>query len=316
MLRAPSSRLPLIIVGVGVAVAFFFYAGIDVFQLPKPHTTLGWWWKACNAKTDYEHGRFVPAAIILLLFIHRKRLMAAPVKPSNVLGPALLIFGCLLFLISIRAVQGRIGIGAIPFIVLGGTMFLWGKEVTKVFLFPMLLVFFAIPLPGLNQATNALQIVATEIAFHVSTLLGADVVQAGNNINSTNSEWGFDIAGGCSGIRSLVALTLIAAIYAHLTQKQLWKKLVIFASAVPLALIANGLRVTTIVLIAEYGSAEFAGATYHNFSGFLFFPLGLAGIILVDLALNRKLPWSRSTKGVTRRVTRGKPDAETDTPSA
>jgi exosortase/archaeosortase family protein len=85
----------------------------------------------------------------------------------------------------------------------------------------------------------------------------------------------------------LVALTLVGAVYAHLTQRELWKKLVIFACSFPLAIIGNCLRVASILLFAEYIDPDIAGKAYHSGSGFLFFlVVGLAGLSLCDWLLN------------------------------
>jgi exosortase len=296
-LRTPYFAL----LGLALVVAWFFYGWLEFYGVTDRITTLGWWWNACNSANDWVHGRFVPLAIVGLIYLDRKRLLKAPMAPSN-WGLAVVIVGCLFFVLSIRTLQPRIAVGAIPFIALGASLFVFGMPLTKRITFPFALVYFAIPLPGLTQATTKLQIIATQTAYHISKLLGADITVAGNTIKSANDSWpgitsanglsqGFDIAEGCSGIRSLIALTFIAAIYAHLTQNKLWKKILLFAASIPLALVANGLRVTTIILIAEYWDAQFAGEAYHNFSGFLFFPLGLIGLILVDLALNKRLPF-------------------------
>ena len=94
---------------------------------------------------------------------------------------------------------------------------------------------------------------------------------------------------GCSGIRSLMALVMISAIYAYFTQKKLWKMAVLFTCALPLALVANFLRIFTIIVIAEMGYAEFAAGAYHDWAGLLFFfPIALVGLFLVDKLLNRR----------------------------
>jgi len=123
--------------------------------------------------------------------------------------------------------------------------------------------------------------------------------EKGFAVDGQSKSEGLEIAGGCSGVRSLVALTFIAAVYGQLTQNKLWKKLFLMASAIPLAIFANSLRVTTIVLIAEYYDVEFASKTYHNFSGFIFFPLGLAGLLLVAFLINGGWKKARQNTRVT-----------------
>lgn len=276
--------------GCALLIVALFYIIPSSFGQNGTLSAIQWAWNACNHETDYLHGRFVPLAIILLLVFHRREIAAVSVRPNN-WGLAMIAVGLLAYLLAFRTLQPRLAIGALPLIILGAVGYLWGTQATRRIVFPISLIYFAIPLPNLIQATTKLQIVATETAYNISTFLGAKIVASGNIINSSSGEgWGFDIAEGCSGIRSLVAMTLIAAIYAHLTQDKLWKKLILLTLSVPIALIANGLRVTTIVLIAEYGEPDFAATAYHSFSGFLFIPLGIAGIVIADTLINRRIP--------------------------
>jgi exosortase len=116
-----------------------------------------------------------------------------------------------------------------------------------------------------------------------------DLVRQGNTITilSGSGESSMDIAEGCSGIRSLMALTMIAAVFAHYTQKSLWKKAVLFGSSLPLAIIGNFGRIFTILVIAQMGFADFAMKTFHDWAGLLFFfPIALSGLYLIDYLLN------------------------------
>ena len=146
-----------------------------------------------------------------------------------------------------------------------------------------------------------MQIIATKIAYHISTILGADVIAGGTEIQSADGSWdALKIAEGCSGVRSLIALVFIASIYGYITQNKVWKLGVLIISSVPLAILANSLRVTTIVLMAEFWNAEFAAQTYHNFSGFIFFPLGLLGLMLLGFFINSG--WKKKSVTVTTNV--------------
>ncbi len=304
--RDPEGRFTFYGFGLALLILIGFYSLWNLYGLGRTQSTLVWWWTACNDENDYEHGRLIPLAILALLYLDRHRLAAAVVKPEARLGLTLLVFGCIFFLLSVRVLQPRLAVGAIPFFVLGASMYLWGWRTSAILAFPLALTYFAIPVPGLQQATTHLQLISTKTAYHLASLFGADIYAAGNMIGSKTGAWEeLNIAGGCSGIRSLVALTTIAAVYAYKTQDKLWKMAVLFASSLPLALVANGLRITAIVLLSEYGDDEFARGGFHNISGFIFFPVGIAGLMLVDMALNRRLPWAAKKQYRTVRVRRG-----------
>ncbi len=279
-LRTPATALAAFLI---LAALTLFYGIVPYFH--HSFSVAEWAWDAWNPKNDYEHARLIPLAILFLVWRGRKELAACPLRPAA-LGLIPVLFGILCFIAAVRTLQPRVALFGLPFVLFGGVLYLWGWHAARKLAFPFALIFFTIPVPGLTQATNGLQLLASKVAFSLSSVLGADVVQSGNNLASSSDAWGFNVSEGCSGIRSLMALTLVAAVYSYLTQKKLWKGLVLFAASVPIAIVANALRVTTIILIAEYGDAELAGGIYHDWSGFLFFPLGLAGLILLDKALN------------------------------
>ncbi len=276
----------------GIAGTFlFFYGYLHLYGNFREQSVLHWIWAVCGKKElDYYHGRFIPLVMAVLIWHARGKIAAAP-RSTDRWGLAFLVFGIICYLVAARTVQARVAAGSIPFIAYGIIAYVWGRQVARHFIVPLALVFFAIPLPGLAQATNGLQLIATKTAYHLSTILGCNIEAIGNTINSTTGKWdGFNIAEGCSGIRSLFALLLIALVYGHLTQKTLWKKAFIFALALPIAIVANSLRIATIIIIAEYVNADFAASTYHNWSGFVFFLcMGLGGLMLAGRILDKGL---------------------------
>ena len=96
----------------------------------------------------------------------------------------------------------------------------------------------------------------------------------------------FQIAEGCSGIRSLTAMAMLTAIYVHLTQKELWKKLVIFAFSIVFAIAGNVGRIFTVILVAKWINPTLAGGIYHEYSGYIFFPIALAAMLGLSKLLN------------------------------
>ena len=273
----------------GIAgVMLYFYGFKPYYGNYREQSPIQWMWAVCGKPDfDYKHGRLVPLIIAALVWYRWPKLKAAE-KRSEPWGLVIAIIGILFFIIAARVVQARIAAGSLPIVAFGLIAYIWGRHVARYLFFPCCLIYFAIPMPGLVQATNNLQIFSTQAAAAVGGLFGIDLHAAGTQIQSVPAgKWEFEVNEGCSGIRSLVALTLIAAIYGHLTQDRLWKKVVLLCSALPLAVLANAGRVATIVLIAEFIDPKFAGSTYHNWSGFVFFlVIGLSGLLLLSLLLN------------------------------
>jgi len=274
--------------GAVVLVIAFFYGWVHSFGPGHAYSAFSWLVSTWNPRTGYEHGFIVPFLFVFLVARRLPQLLAEPVRPS-LWGLAMVILGALFFVAAVRTFQPRVALGGLPLVVLGAVTWWRGWGAARLVAFPVLLLYFVIPVPGMIQATNGLQLLATKSAYHLSKLFGIHASLSGNDIFSIPMDkWKFNIAEGCSGVRSLMALTLVSAVYAHLTQKTLWKKVVLLACSVPLAILSNCLRVTSILVVAEYFSADFAAKTYHEGSGFLFFLIvGLAGLAAVDWLLNR-----------------------------
>lgn len=271
-----------------LGVIAYFYGWVQSFGPKHAYSAFSWLVSTWNPRTGYEHGFLVPFLFLFLVARRLPQVLAAPARPTG-WGLAMVVLGGLFFVAAVRTFQPRIALAGLPLVVLGGIAWWRGWATARLLAFPVLLLYFVVPAPGMIQATNDLQLLATKSAFHLSKLFGIQASLSGNDIFSIPMDkWKFNIAEGCSGVRSLMALTLVSAVYAHLTQKVLWKKIVLFACSVPLAILSNCLRVASILVVAEYFSAEFAAKTYHEGSGFLFFlVVGLAGLAAVDWLLNR-----------------------------
>ena len=293
-------RVAAVLTAAFLAVVTVFYWIVPWFGIDRSISALRWLTMSWNDTTGYDHGLVGPVLIAFLLLRQVPEIAATPLRPTN-WGLVGIAFGVLTYLISVRTLQWRVAVGGLPILLIGAMAWAHSARAARLIAFPLLVLYFVIPVPGLIQATNGLQLFATKAAYHVARIAGIGVTLSGNDINSIPAgKWGFNIAEGCSGVRSLMALTLIGAVYAHLTQDRIWKKLAIFACSFPLAIVGNCLRVASILFVAEYLSPEFAARTYHEGSGFLFFfVVGLAGLSLCDWLLNhagRRRVVTRSVK--------------------
>ena len=283
------------ITAISLIFLYFFY---PAFPTVVGKSLGGWAWHACNPANNFLHGRFIPLAFGVMCWMGVKAAKNEILKPS-LMGLLALLVGLLFFLISVRTIQPRIAIIGAPFTILGIIYYLAGFRIASYFIFPAFFWWFTIPVPGLEAAlTGNLQTLITRACYQAGIFLGMDLVSRGSNITVAGSA--VNIAEGCSGIRSLMALTMIAAIYANYTQKVFWKKMVLFASALPLAIIGNFGRIFTILILANFGWGDFGTGAWHDWAGLLlFFPIALSGLYLFDYLLNFK---NRRKKKVKRKV--------------
>ncbi|HEY9817658.1 MAG TPA: exosortase/archaeosortase family protein, partial [Candidatus Obscuribacterales bacterium] len=282
---------------VSAIVILWFYAVVPRYG---GLSAFGWLGSAWNSETDYEHGPLFPLIIIGLLIYQFKSIRASVGEPC-MWGLLVLFVGILCYWIGFRTMQPRITLGALPHIIWGSVLYLWGWRTAKKLIFPVYFFWLAVPLPSFQQATVHLQLLATHLADMGAGILGVDTVVQGTAISSADGDWApVEIAKGCSGIRSLMALIMISAVWAYVANVGIWKKLILFGSALPLAILGNGLRVTSILVIAKYGNQEWATGTWHDWSGLLlFYPFTLMLLLIIHSLLEGGLPW---VKGGNRRV--------------
>lgn len=290
-----------------VGVILWFYAGVGRFGRDHNLSVFQWLVSAWNGENDYEHGILFPF-LITGLIIYRWRDLRAAVDKGNSWGLMVILVGALLYAAAYRTYQPRISAGALPFLLWGSALFLWGGRVAKILLFPLFFFWLAVPLPSFQQATTSLQLLATSLAYHGAHIFGVETIVNGTTVIPVKGDWEpLDIAKGCSGIRSLMALLMISAAWAYVAKLAFWKKIILFLAAFPLAILGNALRVISIFVIAEYGNAEWASGTWHDWSGLLlFYPFSLLLLLGIHTLLEGGLPWKRRQKITVSKTVEGR----------
>jgi exosortase len=273
--REPLSALLLATI---VATLVYFFGGAPLFIrgifVHGASSVFAWAWQAWNPGANQEHSKVVPLVFLWLIFYHRKQIAAAPKEGSNT-GLVFVAIGILLFVLGARCLQPRLALGSLPFLIYGGVFYLWGKQVARIILFPCAFLVFLIPFGAVEQATFRLQFVITSAIGFLSKLVGLQIDAVGTTLTATDGRFNFMIAEGCSGIRSLTAMAMITAIFVHLTQDRLWKKIVIFGFSIVFAIVGNIGRLFSVVLVAKFIDPKLAAGIYHDYSGWFFFPIAL-----------------------------------------
>lgn len=286
-----------------VAALVWFYAIEVKFGPTRNLSAFDWIRGTWNSETDYEHGPLVPIVIAGLIIYKFKDLRAAA-GSGSLWGLLPVLVGVLFYVASYRTLQPRIAMAGLPFILWGSAYYLWGWRAARLLIFPLFFFWLAIPLPSFQQATTHLQLLATSLAHHGSALCGVETYVEGTTVLPIKGDWKpLDIAKGCSGIRSLMALLMISAAWAYIAKMAMWKRVLLFFCAFPLAILGNALRVISIFVIAEYGDAAWATGTWHDWSGLLlFYPFSLMLLLVIHSLLEGGLPWKKAKKRTLRRV--------------
>lgn len=222
-----------------------------------------------------------------MIWSKRQEIFGVPVEPSSAWGTLLVLAG--LFQVMLASVGNQFFMLATSMIIvlLGISLFFWGLSVTLKLFIPIVYLIFMIPLPGIiwNQLTFPMSLMASKIAAGVVDALGIPILREGNILHLPNVT--LQVAEACSGLRSLTTMLALSTVFAYLSQLKRPLKLLIFLSAVPIALLGNVVRLTATAVLSRYYGAGMAEGFIHEFSGWLLFVFGLIILLLLHNILLR-----------------------------
>jgi exosortase A len=244
------------------------------------HQTLLTLWRTWNTNPNYSHGFLIPPVVAFLLWRERSRYLAARGRGS-MFGLVLVALALLGYVVSIRA--GVFMTQGYSFVLLlfGLSLFLSGGRATRTVWFPLGYLVFMLPMPPylMNVIAFRLKIFAARAGSGIAIRLGIPLARSGMTIHIPAGS--LRIADPCSGLRSLIALVALGALFAFLTEGKTWKRLVLFASAVPLAVLANVVRISVLCVVANVWGIDAALGFFHDFSGLLLFMIAFVGLVAV-----------------------------------
>jgi len=235
---------------------------------------------------NYSHGFFVPAFSAFVIWTEKRRLQQLPLRPS---WTGLIVLAFALIVLTAGTLGAELFLSRSSFLLaIAGLVVLgYGWNYMRALLFPWLFLLLMIPIPAIvfNQITFPLQLLASRAAAHTLPLLGVPVLREGNIIQLP--AMALEVAEACSGIRSLMSLTTLAIIYGYLMEPRTSFRVLLAVASIPIAVVANSLRIIGTGLLVQYWDPDKAQGFFHTFSGWLIFVVSLILLFL----LHRALQW-------------------------
>jgi exosortase A len=144
-----------------------------------------------------------------------------------------------------------------------------GLGVVRALFFPIIFLYFAVPvgeflIPPLQHFTSSFVVTALKIT-------GVPVFREGNNFTLPNGNW--SVVEACSGLRYLIASLTLGCLYAYLSYRSIWRRLLFIVLSGLVPVLANGLRAYMIVMIGYLSDMKYAVGIDHIIYGWLFFGL-------------------------------------------
>lgn len=230
---------------------------------------------------QYSHGFLVPVFAGYLLWMRRDKLAGAALRPRwwglvvVAAGLGLLAAADYLYLPGVDTVS--------LLVVLFGLVAAAGGRKALVWAAPgVAFLGFMIPLPYTLQTAlgGKLQQIGTVCSTFSLQTVGIPAVSEGNTILLTKDRLG--VVEACSGLSMLMTFFALSTAVAILCQRSVVEKLLIVASAIPIAVAANVARITATGILYEYDERERAREIYHDAAGYLMMVFGLA-LLMIEL---------------------------------
>jgi exosortase len=248
-----------------------------------------------------SHGFLVAPLAIYFAWERRAKLRRIPIEPS---WWGLIPLG----LGSLALMVGRLGVelmamrSAFVLTLIGLVLLLLGRRLFRNLAFPLVFLFFMIPLPQslVNVVAFPLQLVAADLAVNSLYALGIPALREGNIIHLASTE--LFVAEACSGLRSLMALGTLGVVFAYFFRRDYIERGLIVLSTIPVAIVVNAFRVALTGVLTHRFGTEAAQGAIHQTEGF--FTFGLAFALLLLEAWLLAMLWPRSWRRRLRRRSR------------
>ena len=262
--------LPYVILGLLLAIVYFRIAGKLVFD----------WYDI----PDYGHGFFVPLFSAYIMWDNRNVIRDTPIRQSWA-GLSLVVLGLCTVILGVYGAD--LFLSRISFIILlaGLIWTLLGPSMLRALMFPLLTLLLGIPFPEIvfNKITFPLQLLATQLASGILSVLGVPVLYEGNVIQLPVMK--LEVAEACSGIRSLMSLFTLAIFYGYFLERGVWRRVILALASVPIAVAANALRIVGTGLCVQYWDPDKALGFFHEVSGWVIFVISIILLYLVHRAM-------------------------------
>ncbi|XHS77529.1 exosortase A [Burkholderiaceae bacterium UC74_6] len=226
----------------------------------------------------FAHAWVVPPISLWLIWRKRTELLARMPRfvPWLLLPMALLSVAWMLGdLVAVNAVT-QLSFTAL--LVLAVPLCL-GWSAVNVIVFPLLFLFFAVPigefmLPTMMDWTADFTVMALQLS-------GVPVYREGLSFVIPSGYW--SVVEACSGVRYLIASTMVGTLFAYLNYNSLKKRLIFVGISILLPVLANWFRAYMIVMLGHLSNNTIATGVDHLIYGWVFFGIVMLALFLIGM---------------------------------
>jgi len=238
---------------------------------------------------NYSHGFLIVPIALYFVWERRARLAAARIRP-HWFGLVVVIGSLGLLVAGTLGAELFVSRVSIIFLIAGAVLFAAGFETLRILSLPIAFLLLMVPPPAIifNQIAFPLQLLASRFGEATLQAFSIPVLREGNVITLANTT--LEVAEACSGIRSLVSLLTLGIVYGYFTEDRWVWRAALAAATLPIAIVANALRVAGTGILAHVAGAAAADGFFHTFAGWLVFMAAVVMLFLLQRLLRLARP--------------------------
>ena len=230
----------------------------------------------------YSYIILIPLFSIAIILLKRKDVFSK-VKFAPAIGAAAVLTGLALLLVG-TALKPDLGgndflsLSTCGFVIwtIGVFIGLYGKQAFQKAMFPLLFLFFLVPVPSvvLDRCVRFLQLMTADAVDGIFGLIGLTYLRTGMVFQLPNVA--IEVAEQCSGIRSSMSLVVATTAAGYVFLETGWRRLIVVLAIIPITIFKNALRIATLTLMAAYvDPAWLTDSWLHRAGGKPFFFIAL-----------------------------------------
>ena len=238
---------------------------------------------------NYSHG-FIIVPFALYFAWERRHLFAATPTLPSLAGLLCVLAGLMLLIVGLLGAERFATRLSMLVVLVGAVAFMRGWAAVRVMAFPFAFLLLMIPIPAIifNKIAFPLQLLASRVGEAMLSALSIPVLREGNLIVLARTT--LEVAEACSGIRSLISLMTLGIIFGYFVDERSSVRVLVAASTVPIAILANGVRVAGTGAAAHYFGDQAAQGFFHSFSGWLMFVVAFGLLFAMTHVVLRLAP--------------------------
>lgn len=275
MLKILNTKLSIIVLVVTILSLFaiLYRAGV---------ADLLWQW---NNREEYSHGYLIPLVTAYFIWQRRVQLQSLSWQPAWQ-GLICIAIGALLYVMGIASVLYVLIQYSLILALIGLLWTVLGNTAIRMIIFPLLMLFFAIPLPEYLDVllSSQLQLLSSSLGVSLIQWCKIPVFQDGNLIDL--GVYKLQVVEACSGLRYLFPLLSIGFMCVYMFKAAIWKRVIVFLSCIPITILMNSFRIGMIGVLVNGWGIAMAEGFLHDFEGWVVYMICLGLLVLEMMLIN------------------------------